>query len=57
MEKLTKEEIIGDLLANGHIDGEEAITLLKDNASSKKRRQNVFTNVEGNGGVYTQNNT
>ena len=57
MEKLTKEEIVGDLLMNGHIDGEEAITLLKDNASSKKRRQNVFTNVEGNGGVYTQNNT
>lgn len=28
MEKLTKEEIIGDLLMNGHIDGEEAITLL-----------------------------
>ena len=57
MEKLTKEELVGDLLMNGHIDGEEAITLLKNNASSKKRRQNVFTNVEGNGGVYTQNNT
>tara|TARA_R110002072_G_scaffold8139_6_gene42708 strand:- start:53 stop:187 length:135 start_codon:yes stop_codon:yes gene_type:complete len=31
MEKLTKEEIIGDLLMNGHIDAEEAITLLSEN--------------------------
>ena len=30
MEKLTKEEIIEDLLMNGHIDGEEAITLLSE---------------------------
>jgi hypothetical protein len=29
MEKLTKEELVGDLLMNGHIDAEEAITLLR----------------------------
>ena len=57
MENLSKEELVGDLLMNGHIDGEEAIALLKDNVYSKTRRQNVITNVEGNGGVYTQNNT
>jgi len=33
MENLSKEELVGDLLMNGHIDGEEAITLLKDNVS------------------------
>ena len=30
MEKLTKEELVGDLLINGHIDAEEAITLLRE---------------------------
>jgi len=28
MEKLTKEEIVGDLLMNGHIDGEEATSTI-----------------------------
>ena len=31
MENLSKEELVGDLLMNGHIDGEEAITLLSEN--------------------------
>ena len=34
MEKLTKEELVGDLLINGHIDGEEAVTLLTEKAST-----------------------
>lgn len=30
MEKLTKEEIVGELLINGEITAEEAITLLSE---------------------------
>tara|TARA_B100000780_G_C20943347_1_gene376238 strand:+ start:440 stop:634 length:195 start_codon:yes stop_codon:yes gene_type:complete len=33
MEKLSKEEIVGELLVNNEITGEEAITLLEDTCS------------------------
>jgi len=34
MEKLTKEEIVGELLAEGQITAEEAVTLLTEKAST-----------------------
>ena len=34
MEKLTKEQIVGELLAEGQITAEEAVTLLTEKAST-----------------------
>tara|TARA_R110000796_G_scaffold205660_1_gene321633 strand:- start:268 stop:420 length:153 start_codon:yes stop_codon:yes gene_type:complete len=36
MEKLTKEEIVGELLINGEITGEEAITLLSESTTREE---------------------